>query len=151
MTADTKYSELRRCAEYGVWKMMRARCMNPAVGKYPDYGGRGIRVCERWKSFAHFLADMGPRPSADHSIERKDNNGHYEPANCKWATRREQTRNKRKYKNNSSGVTGVIREGRRWRVELCSKYLGTFPTFEDAVKARESAQAIAGFNPSHGK
>jgi hypothetical protein len=58
--------------EYSVWSAMRARCLNPAHSNYRHYGGRGIQVCERWESFANFLADMGPRPSLRHSIERTD-------------------------------------------------------------------------------
>jgi hypothetical protein len=61
---------------------------------YKWYGGRGIRVCDRWQSFANFLADMGECPSATHTIDRKNGNGHYEPGNCRWATSKEQHRNK---------------------------------------------------------
>lgn len=67
-------------SEYAAWVMMRQRCLNPKARKFPDYGGRGIRICDRWlASFAAFLADMGPKPSPAHSIDRRDNDGHYEP------------------------------------------------------------------------
>lgn len=84
-----------KSAEYRIWCAMRERCNSPKHISFPDYGGRGIKVCERWHSFANFLADMGARPSADHSIERSRADGHYEPGNCRWATTVEQARNKR--------------------------------------------------------
>lgn len=74
---------------------MKSRCYNPRFAKFKRYGARGIRVCDRWRNdFAAFLADVGERPSLDHSLERKDNDGHYEPDNVVWATRMEQARNK---------------------------------------------------------
>ena len=79
--------------EHRTWNNMLNRCRNPATSRYERYGGRGIRVCERWWSFENFYADMGPRPSDKHSIERNDVNGNYEPGNCRWATKKEQSWN----------------------------------------------------------
>jgi hypothetical protein len=81
--------------EYSSWTSMLQRCLNPNNAAYPHYGGRGITVCERWRSFENFLADMGPKPSSAHSLERKKNDKGYEPGNVIWATRFEQNRNKR--------------------------------------------------------
>lgn len=82
--------------EYAAWTRMIRRCENPRHRAYPYYGGRGIRVCARWRaSYAAFLADMGRRPSPRHQLDRIDNEGHYEPGNVRWATREEQQRNTR--------------------------------------------------------
>jgi hypothetical protein len=75
---------------------MKKRCYDPNHDSYPYYGGRGITVCRRWRrSFANFLTDMGSRSSTKHSLEREHNDRDYNPLNCKWATAREQQRNKR--------------------------------------------------------
>jgi hypothetical protein len=82
--------------ERAILSMMIQRCHNAGNPSFSNYGGRGITVCERWRnSFEDFLADMGPRPTVKHSIERQKNDVGYEPGNCTWATRREQNRNTR--------------------------------------------------------
>lgn len=85
----------RAAPEYRVWSHLRQRCTNPNDAAYRHYGGRGIKVCERWNDYQTFFADMGPRPSSKHTLERLNNDGHYEPGNCAWVLMVEQCRNRR--------------------------------------------------------
>lgn len=108
---------LSNSPEYKVWCTMRNRCNNPKVKSYKDYGGRGITVCERWnESFENFISDMGMRPSKNHSIDRQDFNGHYEPNNCIWATPEVQRRNRRDL------VIVIFRGKERLLFELAVEY-----------------------------
>lgn len=92
-------------AEYRTWQRMKDRCGNPGATGFENYGGRGIIVCERWlNSFQNFLDDMGCKPSANHSIDRINNNGNYEPSNCQWATKSEQSRNQRTRAKRSTAI-----------------------------------------------
>jgi len=103
----------RVCPELYIRNTMIQRCTNKNNIQYPEYGGRGIVVCDRWlESFENFFNDMGPRPSKHHSIERLDNNGNYEPGNCAWATRLTQNRNKRN--NRYLEVDGIKRCLAEW-------------------------------------
>lgn len=83
-----------RTPTYTSWMSMRMRCNNPNAPKYSIYGGRGITICDHWDSFENFLADMGERPEGT-TLDRVNPDGNYEPANCRWATVKEQNNNKR--------------------------------------------------------
>lgn len=89
---------LKGTAIYLIWKSIVSRCENPNRRAFPRYGGRGIKVCERWRTdAAAFAADMGPRPSPQHTVDRwPDKDGDYEPGNCRWATPTEQARHTRR-------------------------------------------------------
>jgi hypothetical protein len=80
---------------YSTWFEIKKRCLNKNCKKYPMYGGRGIKVCKRWMKFENFYKDMGDPPTEFHSIDRINNNGHYEPSNCRWSTAKQQAMNRR--------------------------------------------------------
>lgn len=102
---------------YYVWAGMKSRCYNPNNRQYSDYGGRGIRVCDRWiNDYSTFEADMGSRPKG-YSIDRIDNDGNYEPGNCRWADRRTQQRNQRR-------AVYVMVSGKRYRAIILAELAG---------------------------
>lgn len=103
--------------EYRAWQTMRLRCTVPTNRAWPDYGGRGITVCDRWRDdFRAFLADMGSKPSSAHEIDRIDNDRGYEPGNCRWVTRSENNRNRR------STLWIEYQGERRRRIDLAEEF-----------------------------
>lgn len=106
---NMKLTAVTRTPIYHIWENIKYRCNSSKNSAYKDYGGRGIRICERWMKFENFLEDMKERPSLEHSVDRIDNNGDYEPSNCRWATNKEQSRNTRKNRNFTiDGVTHCV-------------------------------------------
>lgn len=111
----------RKSPEYLTWRSLFQRCYNEKAHNYARYGGRGIKVCRRWqRSFTNFLADVGPRTSKEHSLERKNNDGNYTKNNCVWATRKEQARNTRRNRTVTCwGKTACVAE---WAEKLGMSY-----------------------------
>lgn len=137
--SDLQYTR----SEYAVWIQMRQRCSNPKCRVYKHYGGRGIKVCERWSSFKNFISDMGERPNNKYSIDRIDVDGDYCPENCRWATRTQQSQNRRCY--NKLGYAGIRQKGNTFQARITVNYkelyLGAFKTVEEAIRARKEAEA----------
>lgn len=100
---------------YECWMNMKTRCSNPKYERFDRYGGRGVAVCARWMSFENFIADMGSKPD-DLTLERKDNDGNYEPGNCYWGSRRAQARNR--VSNVVATVGGVTLHAQDWAQRL---------------------------------
>jgi hypothetical protein len=104
------------CREYNIWVTMRQRCLNPNNDDYKDYGGRGITICERWNDYQNFINDMGKSPTNKHSIDRIDNEGNYEPSNCKWSTNKYQCNHTRK--NVILNYNGISKTLAQWSEDL---------------------------------
>jgi hypothetical protein len=108
---------MSKSLEYRCWQAMLSRCLNPKNIGFHNYGGAGVRVCDRWRhSFENFLADMGEAPFAGASIDRKDNKGNYDPGNCRWATRQQQNNNKTS--NRMIDIEGKTQSLAEWSREL---------------------------------
>lgn len=146
----SRYDHIRRdhYETYKIWKGIRDRCNRKNNPKYNNYGGRGIKVCDRWCGIhgaKHFLEDMGERPGSEYSIDRIDVNGDYTPENCRWATAREQASNRR----NNRDIVGVsfIKENtiKPWRASICVNYkqkYAYFETKEEAIKRRSEWELL---------
>lgn len=165
---------MHKSKEYKSWQSMKERCYNKNNKRYDKYGGRGIKVCERWlESFENFYEDIGDRPSKNHSLERTDVNKDYCLENCTWATYSTQNRNRRKNKRNTSGCTGVAQcfkdgvvfsykaiwvdlEGKQKSKSFSINKYGKEEAFRLACEARENAikelnEQGAGYSENHGK
>jgi hypothetical protein len=127
---------------YSTYTGMKQRCSDINSAHYHRYGGRGIEICDRWKQrggFWNFIEDMGDRPSKYHTVERIDNDGNYEPSNCRWATYKEQCENRRTRIDNKVGISGINydKTNKRWVVRKTDRHgkrvcLGYFRKLDDA-------------------
>lgn len=137
---------MSKSIEYKTWQHMKQRCYDKNYNKYANWGGRGITVCDRWKnSFRNFYADMGDKPKGL-TLDRINNDGNYEPSNCRWATKSQQLINQRLHYKNSSGYAGVFwdKSSNRWRAVITfnkkTQWLGSYIDKRDAIKARKKAK-----------
>lgn len=133
--------------EFLAWYGMKSRCYNENTTDYNIYGGRGIEVCKEWRDdFSAFFSHVGKRPSPNHSIDRINTDGNYEPGNVRWETATIQSRNQRIPKNNTSGAKGVYfrKKTKKFAVVITVNkrviYIGQFATVEEAAEARKKAE-----------
>ena len=132
----------KKTPAYRSWDKIKQRCLNPNNPRYKEWGGRNIKICKQWlgkDGFTNFLKDMGERPT-DKTIDRINNDGNYEPSNCRWATRFEQQGNTRR-NNKTVGVCWSKAEN-KWRAYYSRKQLGFFSNYQEAVKARKLEEII---------
>lgn len=134
---------------YGSWNQIKQRCYNPKHARYADYGKRGVALFNDWREdfwlFLEYIQSLPDYGEEGRTLDRIDNDGNYEPGNLRWATKEEQSQNRRLpklAKNNTSGVKGVSwHKGRnKWRSQLRGKDIGYFSLFEEAVEARLKAE-----------
>ncbi|MCL2377816.1 MAG: AP2 domain-containing protein [Defluviitaleaceae bacterium] len=134
---------------YNSWRGMKERCLNPNNMHYENYGGRGIRICDEWLNASNFIAwalKNGYKEGL--TVDRINNDGNYEPSNCRWTTHGEQAKNRRETKNKTSGVCGIYRDARdksvRYRPYIFANgkniWLGGYATLDEAIAVRESAE-----------
>lgn len=132
-------------ASYNTWRAMMRRCYNPKDKDYKRYGAIGVTVCERWRDYLNFAADMG-EPEGDETLDRANVYGIYEPSNCRWAGVQTQNRNTRIRANNQVGVTGVSKIGNKYmaKITVCKKsyYSKCFNTVEEAAAARKELERL---------
>jgi len=120
------------------WSIMHQRCSNHNRHSYRHYGGRGIKVCKRWKNIKNFINDMEPTYREGLTLDRIDNDGNYEPDNCRWATRSEQNSNKRGFGSSKCRGVSYHKENKKW---VCQIFLGSFDTEEEAIEELKRAKA----------
>ena len=142
-TKERERHGLEGTPEYEIWKSMKQRCLNPNNKDYKNYGGRGISVHSTWiNSFSNFINDMGHRPSPELTLDRINNDGNYEPSNCRWTTRVDQANNQRYTTRTKSGERNISWHvsSNKWRVRIqhnnVQEYIGSFDTMDEAVVAR---------------
>lgn len=126
---------------YSIWSDMKQRCFNQNHAAYKYYGARSISVCERWLTFENFVEDMGERPTGT-SLDRINNDGNYEPGNCRWATPKEQMSNRRVESkaraSSKSGILGVRKIGKKWQARgRHGVNIGYYQTKAEAIEARK--------------